>query len=122
LRGHQGVADPACCSKGSSIWRVWKEDFFFNHKLFYLVNLFFFFFPLLRYELRASPLIGRRSTTWATPPALFCVAYFWDRVSRTICLGCLWTEMHLICASCAARITGVSHWRLLNLESHPFIA
>jgi hypothetical protein len=36
------------------------------------------------FELRASHLLGRHSTTWATPLALFYVGYFQDRVSQTI--------------------------------------
>jgi hypothetical protein len=36
---------------------------------------------------------------------------FLDRVSRTICLGCLQTAI-LISASGVARITGVSLWQL----------
>jgi hypothetical protein len=39
------------------------------------------------FELRASHLLGRCSTTWAFPPALFCVGYFWDRILQTTCLG-----------------------------------
>jgi hypothetical protein len=49
-------------------------------------------------------------TGWATPPTLFCDSFYWDRVSRTICLGWLQTGILLISASWVARITGVSHW------------
>jgi hypothetical protein len=37
-------------------------------------------------ELRALPLQGRHSTTWAPPLVLFCLSYFLDRVS-SLCLG-----------------------------------
>jgi hypothetical protein len=40
----------------------------------------FYFFFHAGIDLRASSFLGRHSTTWATPPALFCVGYFWDRV------------------------------------------
>jgi hypothetical protein len=39
----------------------------------------------------------------------FCDEFFRDRISRTICLGWLWTVILLISASWVARITGVSH-------------
>jgi hypothetical protein len=42
----------------------------------------------------------------------FCDEFFWDRVSRTICLSWLQTMILLISASGVARITGVSRWRL----------
>jgi hypothetical protein len=48
-------------------------------------------------------------TPWATPPALFCDRFFWDKVLWTICPGCLQTVILLISASWVARITGVSH-------------
>jgi hypothetical protein len=37
------------------------------------------------------------------------VEYFQDRVSQTVCPGCLWTVILLISASWVARIIGVSH-------------
>jgi hypothetical protein len=40
--------------------------------------LFLFHFIVLEFELRASHLLGRYSTSWLTLPALFC--FFWDRV------------------------------------------
>jgi hypothetical protein len=51
-------------------------------------------------------------TPWATPPTLFHVGYFWDRVSRTICQGDfeLPSPWSLRSAFCVARIKGVSHW------------
>jgi hypothetical protein len=54
--------------------------------------------------------LNSRPTPWATPPALFCVGFFWDRVSQTISPGWLQTSILLISASWVARITGVSHW------------
>jgi hypothetical protein len=64
---------------------------------------------VLGIKLRASHLLGRHSTTEATLPALFHVGCFWNRVSRTICQGWLWTVILLIFASWVARITSVSH-------------
>jgi hypothetical protein len=54
-------------------------------------------------------LLDRCFITWATPPALFCVGYFWDGVLLTICLGWPQTIILLISASRVTRITGVSH-------------
>jgi hypothetical protein len=53
----------------------------------------------------------------------FCDGLFRDRVSRTICLGWLWTAILLFSATWVARITGMSHWHLawcINL--HPQIS
>jgi hypothetical protein len=38
-----------------------------------------------------------------------CDGYFWDRVSRTIWLGWLWTTVLLLSASSVARIIGVNY-------------
>jgi hypothetical protein len=54
--------------------------------------------------------LGKCSTAWTTPPALFCVGYFWDRVSQNICLGWLWSMTLLTSASQVVRTTCVSHW------------
>jgi hypothetical protein len=48
-------------------------------------------------------------TAWATLPALFCVGYFQDTISQTICLGWLWTLILLISAWWVASIMGMSH-------------
>jgi hypothetical protein len=63
----------------------------------------------LRFDLRASRLLGRHSSISTTLPALFCVGYFQDRVSWTICLGWPRTIIFLISASWVPRIIGVSH-------------
>jgi hypothetical protein len=63
----------------------------------------FFFFSVLGLELRVYAL--------ATPPALFCEGFFWDRILQTVCPVWLQTSILLISASWAARFTGVSHWR-----------
>jgi hypothetical protein len=47
-------------------------------------------------------------TPWATPPALFCDGFYWDRVSELFCPSYLRTII-LISASCVANITCVSH-------------
>jgi hypothetical protein len=41
---------------------------------------------------------------------VFCVGYFQDRVSQTVCPGWLQTGIFLISASWVARIIGMSHW------------
>jgi hypothetical protein len=75
----------------------------------YFVILFLFIFVVLELELRATHLLGRWFTTWATP-ALFCVGYFQDTVLQTIYpAGWLWNLILLISASGVARISGVSH-------------
>jgi hypothetical protein len=43
-------------------------------------------------------------------PALFCIRYFQDRVSHTICPGWLRTAILLLSVSRVARFTGMSHW------------
>jgi hypothetical protein len=80
-----------------------------KEKLKRIKLVFFFFLAALEFELRASHLLGRHSTTWATLPALFSIGYFWDRILQTVCLGWLWTTIFLISASWVDRITCVSH-------------
>jgi hypothetical protein len=41
---------------------------------------------------------------------------FWDRVSRTICLGWLGTSILLVPTSWVARNTGMNHWCRLTQE------
>jgi hypothetical protein len=65
---------------------------------------------------RSHACLGRCSTTSATLPAMFCIGFFRDRVSRTICLGWPQSMIFLISASQVARITGMSHWRLLQYD------
>jgi hypothetical protein len=50
---------------------------------------FLYFLVVLRFELRASLLLGRWSTTWATPqkPYFVLVFFFQDGVSWAICPG-----------------------------------
>jgi hypothetical protein len=47
-------------------------------------TLFTTFFVVLGFELRALSLLCRRSTAWATPPALWALFFKW---SLTLCLG-----------------------------------
>jgi hypothetical protein len=57
--------------------------------LFVIVIIIFnlYFLAVLRSELMDLGLLGRCSTTWATPPPWpFCFGYFWDWVSY-LCLG-----------------------------------
>jgi hypothetical protein len=75
------------------LWSVWPGQFLkrqhFNHPnaKYFAVVFFSFFWWYMRFELWASLLVGRHSTTWATLPALFCVGDFQDKASQTICLG-----------------------------------
>jgi hypothetical protein len=48
----------------------------------------------------------------------FVMFYFRDRILQNICPSLLLhTTIHLISASCAAKITGVSHWCLAQGKS-----
>jgi hypothetical protein len=58
---------------------------------------------LLGFKLRDSGFLNRHSTTSATPPALFCIGYFQDRVSQTICSGWPRAVILLISGSRIAR-------------------
>jgi hypothetical protein len=91
---------------------------------FYLFIYWLIYFVVLGLELRASTLSHSASP--------FHNRYFWDRVLQTICPGWLWTMILLISASWVARITGMSHQRLVlcfnfcwstdalqDLEPHP---
>jgi hypothetical protein len=86
-----------------------------NSPFSFFLYFIFFFLVILGIELQQ----GRGSTTWVTPPALFCVP-------QTICLGWFWTVILLISASWVARITGLSHqrpafrfslWTVLDVET-----
>jgi hypothetical protein len=75
-----------------------------------------FFFYSTGFDLRASHVLGRCPTTWATsasPVFFLFFFFFWDRVLRTICTGWLWTAVLLISVSWVARIIGVILWHLL---------
>jgi hypothetical protein len=75
---------------------------------------FFFFLScfVVLFGLRTSCLQGRCSTTWTTPPVLFCFGCFQDSVRRTVCQCWLRTMILLI----SARITGVSHSTLFIFD------
>jgi hypothetical protein len=66
--------------------------FFNNHHHFWLFHFLWY------WGLKSRP------TLWATPPALFCDVFFWDRVLWTIFLSCLQTAILLISASWVGRI------------------
>jgi hypothetical protein len=70
----------------------------------------FFFLVGLGFELSASHLQSRWSTTWATALVHFALVIFEDGVSWTICLGQPQTKILLISASQVASITSMSHW------------
>jgi hypothetical protein len=63
----------------------------------------------LGFELKASHLLGRWSTTWAISLALFCVGCFWYKVLQIVCPAWPQMVMPLFSASRMVRITGVSH-------------
>jgi hypothetical protein len=69
----------------------------------------FLLLTVLGLEIRASHLLGRGSTTWATPPALFCAGIF-EVESQFCCLRWPWTKILLISASQVARIIDMHHW------------
>jgi hypothetical protein len=70
--------------------------------------LIIIFFEVLECELRVLSLVGRGSTTWATPPALFALGYFSDTVLRFA-----WASLSLWCSYlwpfCVAGVTGTWH-------------
>jgi hypothetical protein len=68
-----------------------------------LRNLRVFFFFLRYCGLNPGP------TPWTTPPALFVMGFFQDRVLWTICPGWLRTAILLISAFWVSRIIGMSH-------------
>jgi hypothetical protein len=59
-----------------------------------LFGIHFYFLQYLGFELRASHLLCRCSTTWDMPPAQFCFRYFWDKVSHFF-LGLTWVVILL---------------------------
>jgi hypothetical protein len=72
----------------------------------------------LRFELRASCLLGRHSTTSAPLPTLFCVGYFQDRVWWIICLGWLQIPILLIAASW---VIGLQAWAITTWLNFKFV-
>jgi hypothetical protein len=52
-----------------------------------------YFFAVLEFELRAQHLLGRHSTTWSTPPALF--APFMSEIGSHFMPGLAWTTVLL---------------------------
>jgi hypothetical protein len=72
-------------------------------KLFWQTQAWLYI-PVVGFELRASHLLSRHSTTWATPPALLCIECFQDRLLQSICPRL--ALILLITASWAARTTG----------------
>jgi hypothetical protein len=64
---------------------------------------------VLKFAVRASHLLGKRSTTCHSTSSFFLIGFFQDRISWTVCLGWLWTLLLLISASWVSRITGMSH-------------
>jgi hypothetical protein len=68
----------------------------------YIVCLFIYLL-FWRLELRASHLLGRFSTSWATPPALFCIGFL-EMGPCDLFVGADFPQSFWV-----ARITGVSH-------------
>jgi hypothetical protein len=79
-----------------------------------------FCFPLLRVELRASHLLGRCSTTWATPLTLSVLLFL--RQVLILCSGPTWTTI-LFVLPCVAGKTGTHHWihLLFEMGSHKLL-
>jgi hypothetical protein len=59
--------------------------------IFLLLTSIFYFMAVLVFELSASYLLGRRSTTWVIPPPLFCGFYFLV-VWRVLSKGRTWLQ------------------------------
>jgi hypothetical protein len=110
--------------------RVWTQGLTLARQPLFCFRFFvlFLLFVELEFELRASCLLGRRSTTCYSDSSFFCstgvwtqglhleslhqsffVKGFFKRGSQTTCLSWLQTTILLISASLAARITGMSH-------------
>jgi hypothetical protein len=83
--------------------------------LFWIPAISFLFLAILGPEPGTSCLLDLARLPRQAPYHLsyssssFCIGFFQDRVSRTICLGWLRTVIFLISASRVARITGMSH-------------
>jgi hypothetical protein len=75
-----------------------------------------FFLLALEFELRPSLLVGRHSTAWATPAALFYDGVLEIGSLELFAWDWLWTAILLISASWVVRITGMSHWPLAKLH------
>jgi hypothetical protein len=89
----------------------------------FFLFLHLFFLAVLEFELSASCLLGRHSTTWATLPenTIFCVGYFQDRVLWTLCPGWPQTMILLISASWVTRIISMSYWHPAGMSFFQFI-
>jgi hypothetical protein len=74
------------------ITEQWFKVFGCLHRLYPYTTSFFFFFSVLGFELRTNTL------SQSTSP--YCVGFYWDKVSRTICPGWLWTSIRssLLCS------------------------
>jgi hypothetical protein len=102
-------------------WACWVNTY---QKLYPQPLFDFFFFPTqaLRFELRASHLLGRH--TWTILPDLFHVGCLWDKVLQTVCLGWLQTSILL---SCQVWVTGTQpnsnfRWTLITGRSECSLA
>jgi hypothetical protein len=98
---------PQCSLFSCQLLFVFKEKLkhiYVHPSLSYTLFFFFFFLAEMGLELMAFTLQYAANPFWWR--------VFWDRVSRTICLGFLQTTILLISASWVARITGMSHKHL----------
>jgi hypothetical protein len=71
------------------------------------MGTFFFFLAVLGAELKASCLLGRRFTAWATQPALSAVLIF--EIGPHFTPGLVWTTILLFVLPHELEITGMSH-------------
>jgi hypothetical protein len=72
------------------------QSFCISSVLCLLFSFCLFVFAILGFVFRVSCLLDRYATTWATLLVLFCMGYFWYRVSQTIAqaylkLWCSWS-------------------------------
>jgi hypothetical protein len=113
LKNLRYIQDPEVPSKQYRLWaktnaNLQLKGIMKSKCFFFLLLLFFFFVVVLRFEHRASHLLGRLITTslcsWHdkhVPCA---------QLLQTFCLRWPQTIILPISASCTARITGVSHY------------
>jgi hypothetical protein len=77
-----------CCFMGISSFTFRPVDPFWDNfcEMYTTSTFIFFYLVVLRFEIRASLLVGKHSTIWATCPTHFAPVYFSDMASY-FCLG-----------------------------------
>jgi hypothetical protein len=102
---HEDCIYPHASPHEDSTFNFLRNCYTISTAAIYRLVEFFFFVTVLEFELRALCLLGRCSTAWATPPALFCFSYLIDRSSPFLPGPTL--DAILLSASPVAGITGV---------------